>query len=173
MRPWLWRPCFPLRCLWSSCPQRSAAVILTFYKADVEIFKVFFSLDVNVNTLRTLGHILTPVVNVTDVQFEPLEQVVVDIPFLLMADIQSSSPWPLLLASSSLQMLTISSNTPQAPSQLQGGTRFSKRLLTFQIFHLNAVKVVVCVQWFCRQASVPRSVSVSDAPHWRAAVVRL
>ncbi|XP_029703146.1 trafficking protein particle complex subunit 11 isoform X1 [Takifugu rubripes] len=53
-------------------------------------------------------------------KFEPLEQVVVDIPFLLMADIQSSSPWPLLLASSSLQMLTISSNTPQAPSQLQG-----------------------------------------------------
>lgn len=117
------------------------------------------------NTLRTLGHILTPVVNVTDVQFEPLEQVVVDIPFLLMADIQSSSPWPLLLASSSLQMLTISSNTPQAPSQLQGGTKFSKRLLTFQIFDLNAVKVVVCVQWFCRQASVPRSVSVSDVPH--------
>lgn len=55
-------------------------------------------------------------------QFEPLERVVVDIPFLLMTDILSSSPWPLLLASSSLQLLTMSSNTPQAESQLQGGT---------------------------------------------------
>ncbi|CAF95410.1 unnamed protein product, partial [Tetraodon nigroviridis] len=53
-------------------------------------------------------------------KFEPLEQIVVDIPFLLMADVRSSSPCPLLLASSSLQTLTISSNTPQAPSQLQG-----------------------------------------------------
>lgn len=63
-------------------------------------------------------------------KFEPLEHIVVDIPFLLMANIRSSSPWPILLASSSLQMLTMSSNTPQAPSQLQGGTT---------IFFTNAI----------------------------------
>lgn len=57
------------------------------------------------------------------VQFEPLEQVAVDIPFLLMTDILSSSPWPLLLSSSSLQLLTVTSSTPQLQSQLQQGTR--------------------------------------------------
>lgn len=60
-------------------------------------------------------------------QFEPLERVVVDIPFLLMTDILSSSPWPLLLASSSLQLLTMSSNTAQAESQLQRGTSLYRR----------------------------------------------
>ncbi|KAK5622436.1 Trafficking protein particle complex subunit 11, partial [Crenichthys baileyi] len=52
-------------------------------------------------------------------KFEPLERVAVDIPFLLMTDILSSSPWPLLLSSSSLQLLTITSNTAQLQSQLQ------------------------------------------------------
>ncbi|XP_054453704.1 trafficking protein particle complex subunit 11 [Anoplopoma fimbria] len=52
-------------------------------------------------------------------KFEPLDRVAVDIPFLLMTDILSSSPWPLLLASSSLQLLTMATNTPQLQSQLQ------------------------------------------------------
>ncbi|CAI5682189.1 unnamed protein product [Oreochromis niloticus] len=52
-------------------------------------------------------------------KFEPLDRVSVDIPFLLMTDILSSSPWPLLLTSSSLQLLTVTSNTPQLQSQLQ------------------------------------------------------
>ncbi|XP_013882191.1 trafficking protein particle complex subunit 11 [Austrofundulus limnaeus] len=52
-------------------------------------------------------------------KFEPLEQVAVDIPFLLMTDIMSSSPWPLLLSSSSLQLLTVTSHTAQPESQLQ------------------------------------------------------
>uniref|UniRef100_A0A8D0DCV6 Trafficking protein particle complex subunit 11 n=1 Tax=Sander lucioperca TaxID=283035 RepID=A0A8D0DCV6_SANLU len=52
-------------------------------------------------------------------KFEPLERVAVDIPFLLMTDILSSSPWPLLLASSSLQLLTMTTNTAQLQSQLQ------------------------------------------------------
>ncbi|CAB1419099.1 unnamed protein product [Pleuronectes platessa] len=52
-------------------------------------------------------------------KFEPLDRVAVDIPFLLMTDILSSSPWPLLLASSSLQLLTMTSNTPELHSQLQ------------------------------------------------------
>uniref|UniRef100_A0A7N8Y5K1 Trafficking protein particle complex subunit 11 n=1 Tax=Mastacembelus armatus TaxID=205130 RepID=A0A7N8Y5K1_9TELE len=52
-------------------------------------------------------------------KFEPLERIAVDVPFLLMTDILSSSPWPLLLASSSLQLLTMTSNTPRLQSQLQ------------------------------------------------------
>ncbi|KAA8589197.1 hypothetical protein FQN60_010542 [Etheostoma spectabile] len=52
-------------------------------------------------------------------KFEPLERVAVDIPFLLMTDILSSSPWPLLLVSSSLQLLTMTTNTAQLQSQLQ------------------------------------------------------
>ncbi|KAM7417076.1 hypothetical protein PAMA_016943 [Pampus argenteus] len=52
-------------------------------------------------------------------KFEPLDRVAVDIPFLLMTDVLSSSPWPLLLASSSLQLLTMTSNTAQLQSQLQ------------------------------------------------------
>ncbi|XP_004073643.1 trafficking protein particle complex subunit 11 [Oryzias latipes] len=52
-------------------------------------------------------------------KFEPLDRVAVDIPFLLLTDVVSSSPWPLLLASSSLQLLTLTSNTPQLQSQLQ------------------------------------------------------
>ncbi|KAF3837743.1 hypothetical protein F7725_009511 [Dissostichus mawsoni] len=52
-------------------------------------------------------------------KFEQLDRLAVDIPFLLMTDILSTSPWPLLLASSSLQLLTMTSNTPQLQSQLQ------------------------------------------------------
>lgn len=58
-------------------------------------------------------------------QFEPLDRVAVDIPFLLLTDVVSSSPWPLLLASSSLQLLTLTSNTPQLQSQLQEGSAVS------------------------------------------------
>ncbi|XP_033971616.1 trafficking protein particle complex subunit 11 [Trematomus bernacchii] len=52
-------------------------------------------------------------------KFEQLDRLAVDIPFLLMTEILSTSPWPLLLASSSLQLLTMTSNTPQLQSQLQ------------------------------------------------------
>lgn len=55
------------------------------------------------------------------VQLEPLERVVLDIPFLLMTDVLSSSPWPILLSTSSLQLMTVVSNTPQTDSQLKGG----------------------------------------------------
>lgn len=66
------------------------------------------------------------IVSAVLLQFEPLDRVSVDIPFLLMTDIVSSSPWPLLLTSSSLQLLTVTSNTPQLQSQLQEGTRLLK-----------------------------------------------
>lgn len=66
------------------------------------------------------------IVSAVLLQFELLDRVSVDIPFLLMTDIVSSSPWPLLLTSSSLQLLTVTSNTPQLQSQLQEGTRLLK-----------------------------------------------
>uniref|UniRef100_A0A671V6Z2 Trafficking protein particle complex subunit 11 n=1 Tax=Sparus aurata TaxID=8175 RepID=A0A671V6Z2_SPAAU len=69
-------------------------------------------------------------------KFEPLDRLVVDIPFLLMTDILSSSPWPLLLDSSSLQLLAMTSNTPQRQSQLQEGTW----LVSTVIFNLIHVK---------------------------------
>lgn len=99
-------------------------------------------------------------------QFEPLDRVALDIPFLLMTDILSSSPWPLLLASSSLQLLTMTSNTPQLQSQLQEGTWLVFTAVEQKLKHINPVTltlymcVCVCDQWFCRQVRVPVSVSV-------------
>ena len=58
-------------------------------------------------------------------QLEPLERVVVDIPFVLMTDLLSSSPWPLLLHSSSLQLVTMATCTPKPQSQLEQGNLHS------------------------------------------------
>uniref|UniRef100_A0A8C5B8P5 Trafficking protein particle complex subunit 11 n=1 Tax=Gadus morhua TaxID=8049 RepID=A0A8C5B8P5_GADMO len=52
-------------------------------------------------------------------KLEPLDRVVVDIPFVLMTDLLSSSPWPLLLHSSSLQLVTMATCTPHPLSQLE------------------------------------------------------
>lgn len=52
-------------------------------------------------------------------KLEPLERVSVDIPFLLMTDVLSSSPWPIVLASSSLELFSLSSTTPDMKSQLE------------------------------------------------------
>nr|XP_061835586.1 trafficking protein particle complex subunit 11-like [Nerophis lumbriciformis] len=56
--------------------------------------------------------------NFMSTKLEPLEQVAVDIPFLMLTEIQSLSPWPLLLASSSLQNFTMKTNTPQQLHQV-------------------------------------------------------
>ncbi|XP_077387667.1 trafficking protein particle complex subunit 11 [Festucalex cinctus] len=56
--------------------------------------------------------------NFLSTKFEPLEQVAVDLPFLMLTEIQSSSPWPLLLASSSLHNIR-TTNTQHHKSQLQ------------------------------------------------------
>ncbi|XP_068181246.1 trafficking protein particle complex subunit 11 [Antennarius striatus] len=53
-------------------------------------------------------------------KFEPMDRVAVDIPFLLMADVLSTSPWPLQLEASSLQLLSVTSSSPPLKSQLQG-----------------------------------------------------
>ncbi|KAG7269692.1 hypothetical protein CRUP_009754 [Coryphaenoides rupestris] len=52
-------------------------------------------------------------------KFEPLERVVVDVPFVLMTDLLSSSPWPLLLHTSALQLVTMTTCTPQPQPQLE------------------------------------------------------
>ncbi|XP_056140033.1 trafficking protein particle complex subunit 11 [Lampris incognitus] len=52
-------------------------------------------------------------------RFEPLDRVVVDIPFLLLTDLLSSSPWPLQLVTSSLQLVTMTSSTPQCKSHIE------------------------------------------------------
>lgn len=52
-------------------------------------------------------------------KLEPLERVSVDVPFLLMTDVLSSSPWPLLLASSSLELFSLTSTTTELKSQLE------------------------------------------------------
>lgn len=56
------------------------------------------------------------------VQLEALERVVLDVPFLLMTEVLSSSPWPVLLATSALQLAPALSEAPAATaSQLTGG----------------------------------------------------
>lgn len=55
------------------------------------------------------------------VQLEPLERVVLDVPFLLMTEVLSSSPWPVLLSTSALQLAPALSEVPAAASQLTGG----------------------------------------------------
>uniref|UniRef100_A0A8C6SPD1 Trafficking protein particle complex 11 n=1 Tax=Neogobius melanostomus TaxID=47308 RepID=A0A8C6SPD1_9GOBI len=52
-------------------------------------------------------------------KLEPLERVSIDIPFLLMTDVLSSSPWPIMLASSSLELISLTSTTPDMKSQLE------------------------------------------------------
>ncbi|XP_061690008.1 trafficking protein particle complex subunit 11 isoform X2 [Syngnathoides biaculeatus] len=51
-------------------------------------------------------------------KFEPLEQIAMDIPFLMLTAVQSSSPWALILTSSSLQSIGIT-NTRHHEFQLR------------------------------------------------------
>ncbi|XP_068596218.1 trafficking protein particle complex subunit 11 [Brachionichthys hirsutus] len=54
------------------------------------------------------------------IKLEPVDRLAVDVPFLLMTDVLSMSPWPLQLVSSCLQLLSVTSSSPQLVSQLQG-----------------------------------------------------
>ncbi|XP_077589435.1 trafficking protein particle complex subunit 11 isoform X2 [Stigmatopora nigra] len=56
--------------------------------------------------------------NLLSTKFEPVDHVAVDRPFLMLTEIQSSSPWPLLLASSSLQSFRLP-NSQDHESHLQ------------------------------------------------------
>lgn len=54
-------------------------------------------------------------------KLEALERVVLDVPFLLMTEVLSSSPWPVLLSTSALQLAPALSEAPAAAaSQLTG-----------------------------------------------------
>ncbi|XP_046870034.1 trafficking protein particle complex subunit 11 [Hypomesus transpacificus] len=52
-------------------------------------------------------------------KFEPLDRVYVDVPFLLMTDILSASPWPLLLETSQLQLAPTLTPLDQPQSQVE------------------------------------------------------
>jgi len=57
-------------------------------------------------------------------QFEHLERVYVDIPFLLMMDILSASPWPIELVNSEVQLASSMTAIDQPLSQVEGGGRW-------------------------------------------------
>uniref|UniRef100_A0A8C2WVK6 Trafficking protein particle complex subunit 11 n=1 Tax=Cyclopterus lumpus TaxID=8103 RepID=A0A8C2WVK6_CYCLU len=99
------------RCVYVNCVSTGSRVFL---------FHVAYSIDTTVEGRQivckchkdetvTIDTVVPFEVSVKFVstKFEPLDRVAVDIPFLLMTDILSLSPWPLLLASSSLQLLTV------------------------------------------------------------------
>lgn len=54
-------------------------------------------------------------------QLEHLERVYVDIPFLLMMDILSASPWPIELVNSEVQLASSMTAIDQPQSQVEGG----------------------------------------------------
>ncbi|XP_047675733.1 trafficking protein particle complex subunit 11 isoform X1 [Tachysurus fulvidraco] len=59
-------------------------------------------------------------VNIPVCQFEHLERVYVDVPFLLMTDILSASPWPVHLVSSELQLASNMAAVDEPQSQVEG-----------------------------------------------------
>lgn len=65
-------------------------------------------------------------------QFEHLERVFVDIPFLLMMDILSASPWPIELVNSEVQLASSMTAIDQPQSQVEGGGRTLFLIVTFQ-----------------------------------------
>uniref|UniRef100_A0A672GQH4 Trafficking protein particle complex subunit 11 n=1 Tax=Salarias fasciatus TaxID=181472 RepID=A0A672GQH4_SALFA len=103
------------RCVYVTCVSTGPRVFL---------FHVAYSVDTSVDGRRivcrchkdetvTIETVVPFEVSVKFVstKFEPLDRVAVDVPFLLMTDVQSSSPWPLLLSSSSLTLLAMSSTS--------------------------------------------------------------
>lgn len=56
-------------------------------------------------------------------QFEHLERVYVDVPFLLMTDILSASPWPVHLVHSELQLASNMAAVDEPLSQVEGGEK--------------------------------------------------
>lgn len=58
-------------------------------------------------------------------QFEHLERVYVDVPFLLMTDILSASPWPVHLVSSELQLASNMAAVDEPQSQVEGGEKMA------------------------------------------------
>ncbi|KAL7858534.1 hypothetical protein AOLI_G00186360 [Acnodon oligacanthus] len=59
-------------------------------------------------------------VKLVSTKFEHLDRVYVDVPFLLMMDILSASPWPIHLVSSDLQLTSNMAAVDQPQSQVEG-----------------------------------------------------
>jgi len=122
-------------------------------------------------------------------QFEHLERVYVDIPFLLMMDILSASPWPIELVNSEVQLASSMTAIDQPLSQVEGGGRWLyilNKCVCFvdywfmqtvfeELFAVSTVNMLTdaihfCgVQSPCRPVSVPVSVSCSNVLPFRTA----
>uniref|UniRef100_A0A1A8LG96 Trafficking protein particle complex subunit 11 n=1 Tax=Nothobranchius pienaari TaxID=704102 RepID=A0A1A8LG96_9TELE len=111
------------RCVFVRCVSTGPRVFLfqVAYSIDTEVEGRQIVCRCHKDEMVTIETVVPFEVSVKFVstKFEPLEQVAVDIPFLLMTDLVSLSPWPLMLSSSSLQLLTLSSSTTPLQSQLQ------------------------------------------------------
>lgn len=59
-----------------------------------------------------------------NVKFEHLEHVYVDVPFLLMMDILSASPWPIELVNSDVQLVSSMTAIDTPESQVEGGASY-------------------------------------------------
>ena len=79
----------------------------------VFLFNVGKSVLVSAATSVIMDHVVF--------QFEHLDRVYVDIPFLLMTDILSASPWPLHLVTSQLQLAPTMAAMDQPQSQVEQG----------------------------------------------------
>lgn len=108
-------------------------------------------------------------------QFEHLERVYVDIPFLLMMDILSASPWPIELVNSEVQLASSMTAIDQPQSQVEGGGRTLFLMVVFcrKYIYLgpDCDSFLLCVQSRFRPANVPVSVSCSNVLLFRTAPV--
>ncbi len=108
-------------------------------------------------------------------QFEHLERVYVDIPFLLMMDILSASPWPIELVNSEVQLASSMTAIDQPQSQVEGGGRTLFLMVVFfrKYIYLgpDCDSFLLCVQSRFRPANVPVSVSYSNVLLFRTAPV--
>ncbi len=108
-------------------------------------------------------------------QFEHLERVFVDIPFLLMMDILSASPWPIELVNSEVQLASSMTAIDQPQSQVDGGGRTLFLMVVFcrKYIYLgpDCDSFLLCVQSRFRPVNVPVSVSCSNVLLFRTAPV--
>lgn len=76
-------------------------------------------------------------------QFEHLERVYADIPFLLMTDLLSASPWALTIVSSELQLAPSMTAVDQLESQVDKGENVDRHTSLED----GCVYVCVCVDY--------------------------
>lgn len=98
-----------------------------------------------------------------------------DIPFLLMMDILSASPWPIELVNSEVQLASSMTAIDQPQSQVEGGGRTLFLMVVFCRKYIYLVpdcdSFLLCVQSRFRPVNVPVSVSCSNVLLFRTAPV--